>query len=61
MQLLLNEEYHVGSAGKENASNAGNTGDSSWIPGLGRSPGGENGNPLQYSYLKIPGLAGYSP
>ena len=24
------------------------------IPGLGRSPGGENGNPLQYSCWKIP-------
>ena len=25
-----------------------------WIPGLGRSPGGGQGNPLQYSYLKNP-------
>ena len=25
--------------------------DMSMIPGLGRSPGEENGNPLQYSYL----------
>ena len=24
------------------------------IPGLGRSPGEENGNPFQYSYLKNP-------
>ena len=24
------------------------------IPGLGRSPGGGNGNPLQYSCLKNP-------
>ena len=31
--------------GKEPA----NAGDVSWIPGLGRSPGGGNGNPLQYS------------
>lgn len=39
MQWLLNEEYHVGSAGKESAaSNAGNTGDSSWIPGFGKIP-----------------------
>ena len=36
------------------ASNAGDTGDSSWIPGSGRSPGGGNGNPLQYSYLENP-------
>ena len=26
-------------------------GDVGSIPGLGRSPGGGNGNPLQYSYL----------
>ena len=31
-----------------------NTGDVSWIPGLGRSPGGGNGNPLQYSFLGNP-------
>ena len=29
-----------------------NTGDSGSIPGLGRSPEGRNGNPLQYSYLE---------
>ena len=29
-------------------------GDSSLIPGLGRSPGGGNGNPLQYSCLGNP-------
>ena len=34
---------------KESLANAGNV-DS--IPGLGRSPGGENGNPLQYSCLE---------
>ena len=26
-----------------------NAGDSALIPGLGRSPGGGNGNPLEYS------------
>ena len=32
------------------------------IPGLGRSPRGGNGNPLQYSGLKqIPWTEGYSP
>ena len=31
-----------------------NTGDLSSIPGSGRSPGGENGNPLQYSCLGNP-------
>ena len=28
-----------------------NVGDTGLIPGLGRSPGGGNGNPLQYSCL----------
>ena len=28
-----------------------NAGDESLIPGLGRSSGGQNGNPLQYSFL----------
>ena len=37
-----------GSDGKESACNA-NVG---LIPGLGRSPGGGNGKPLQYSYLE---------
>ena len=31
-----------------------NTGDMGLIPGLGRSPGGGNGNPLQYSCLGNP-------
>ena len=29
--------------------NAGDAGDTGLIPGLGRSPGGGNGNPLHYS------------
>ena len=41
-----------GSAGKESACSAGDRRDTSSIPGLGRSPGGEHGNPLQYSYLE---------
>ena len=31
---------------------SGDAGDIGSIPGLERSPGGEHGNPLQYSYLK---------
>ena len=31
-----------------------NAGDVGSIPGLGRSPGEENSNPLQYSCLEIP-------
>ena len=41
-----------GSAGKESTGNAGDSGDTGSIPGLGRSPGGGNGNPLQYSCLE---------
>ena len=51
-----------GSDGKESACNAGDLG---LILGLGRSPGGGYGNPLQYSCLENPhgqrSLAGYSP
>ena len=32
-------------------ANTGGKRDLSSIPGSGRSPGGENGNPLHYSYL----------
>ena len=38
-----------GSDGKESACNVGGPG---LISGLGRSPGEENGNPLQYSCLE---------
>ena len=43
------ESFPGGSDGKESACNAG---DLSSIPGLGRSPGGGRGNPLQYSCLE---------
>ena len=52
-----------GSDSKESA--ACNAGDLGSIPGLGKSPGGGNGNPFQYSCLEKPhrqrSLAGYSP
>ena len=51
-----------GSDGKELACKVGDLGS---IPGLGRSPGGGHGNPLQYSCLENPhgqrSLAGCSP
>ena len=51
-----------GSDGKEVTCNVG---DVASIPGLGRSPGGGYGNPLQYSCLENPhgqrSLVGYSP
>ena len=37
---------------KNPPANAGDVRDAVSIPGLGRSPGGENGNPFQYSYLE---------
>ena len=43
-----------GSVSKGSASNAGDTRDPSPVPGLGRSPGEGNGNPLQYSCLENP-------
>ena len=41
-------------SGKESACNVGAAGDRGWIPGSGRSPGGEHGNPLQISCLENP-------
>ena len=38
---------------KNPPANAGDMGDVDSIPGSGRSPGGGNGNPLQYSCLEI--------
>ena len=46
--------YLDGSADKESTGSAGDTGDIGSNPGLGRYPGGVNGNPLQYSCLKNP-------
>ena len=39
---------------KNPPDNAGNIRDAGYIPGLGRSPGGRHGNPLQYSCLENP-------
>ena len=53
--------FPAGSDGKASACNAG---DPSSVPGLGRSPGGGHGNPLQHSCLENPmdkGLVSYSP
>ena len=38
---------------KNPPANAGDAGDLDMIPGLGRSPGGGNGSPLQFSCLEI--------
>ena len=51
--------------GSEAEKSAYNVGDLGSIPGLGRSPGGGHGNPLQYSCLENPhgqrSLVGCSP
>ena len=51
--------------GKNQPAKAGDSRDVGSIPGLGRSPGGGDGNPLQYSCLKKShgqrSLMGYSP
>ena len=55
----------VALAVKNLPANAADTRDLGSTPGLGRSPGGGNGNPLRYSYLEKSNgqrsLAGYSP
>ena len=54
--------FPSGSEGKESACSAGDLGS---IPGLGRSPAGGHGNPLQYLCLENPhgqwSGEGYSP
>ena len=44
----------LGSAVKNLLPMPANVGDESLIPGLERSPGEEDGNPLQYSHLENP-------
>ena len=39
---------------KNVSANAGDAREIGFIPGLGRSPGGGHGNPLQYSCLENP-------
>ena len=39
---------------KNPPANAGDIRDAGSVPGLGRSPGGGHGNPLQYSCLENP-------
>ena len=62
MSLLYFWGFPGGSEGKASACNAG---DPVSIPGSGRSPGGGNGNLLQYFCLENPhgqkSLAGYGP
>jgi len=50
--LNIERNFPGGSMVKNLPANAGDTGDAGLIPGSGRSPGGVNDNPLQYSCLK---------
>ena len=52
MTYLIKESG--GSVVKNPPASAGATGDVGLIPGLGRSPGGGKGNPLQYSCWENP-------
>ena len=56
--LLTYQGFPDSSAGKESICNAGDLGS---IPELGRSPGENKGNPLQYSGLENPMNCMYSP
>ena len=46
--------HHLLAGGSDNKESACNAGDPGSIPGLRRSPGAGNGNPLQYSCLENP-------
>ena len=52
--LHLSIYFPNGSVGEESACSARDTGDAGSIPGSGRAPGEEKGNPLQYSCLENP-------
>ena len=67
MRILKNVDFHIKWDGlmnvgvsqvvlvvKNSLVNAGDIRDVGLIPGLGRSPGGEHGNPLQYSCPENP-------
>ena len=50
LTVIIIQGFHDDTSGKESAS----TGDVGSIPRLGRSPGEENGNTLQFMCLKNP-------
>ena len=55
------EGFPGGSVVNNSPANAGDTGDVGLIPGLGRSPGGGNGNTLLHSCQENAMDRGYSP
>ena len=52
--LIIVKGFPSGSVIKNPPTNAGDLRDEGLISGSGRSPGGGNGNPLQYSCLENP-------
>ena len=50
----MEEASQVALVVKNLPASAGDIRDAGLVPGLGRSPGGEHGNPLQYSCLENP-------
>ena len=50
----LHEGLPKGTSGKDLPASAGDVRGEGLVPGSGRSPGGGNGNPLQYSCLENP-------
>ena len=50
--MCANSEGFPGGASGNSPASAGDSGDVASIPGLGRSPGGGHGTPLQYSGLE---------
>ena len=54
INILLEVAPQVALVLKKPPANAGSIRDVGLIPGLGRAPGGGNGNSLQYSFLENP-------
>ena len=52
LQHVKARQFPGGSAVKNLTANSGDARDADSVPGSGRSPGGGNGNPLQYSCLE---------
>ena len=52
--IIKHKGIHYNGTGSDGTASACNAGDLGSNPGLGRSPGEGNGNPLQYSYLENP-------
>ena len=53
-RILVGMGFSHASVVKNPSANARDTGDTGSIPELGKTPGEENGNPLQYSCLENP-------